>query len=226
MISAARSTTAASAASVSTVARLAIKFCMVDPSVAPDLRRSSSAAIAAQVESQRLRGSGASTFRTGEGASPAATALVRDSANCSSSDASALRRLAAASAVNSSSSCESTPMPAAHRRPMRRRNCRSTFLQRLSSVSSSRSESRYFCFQSVVSDTGLVSRELLNVSVAMREALEPFLDAGPIGPGGLHDRLLGKDRKLMLLKPAILIATLLAASSVSARPQIYTYMDA
>jgi Transglycosylase SLT domain/Domain of unknown function (DUF4124) len=30
----------------------------------------------------------------------------------------------------------------------------------------------------------------------------------------------------MLLKPAILIATLLAASTVSARPQIYTYVDA
>ena len=30
----------------------------------------------------------------------------------------------------------------------------------------------------------------------------------------------------MVLKPAILIATLLMASSVAARPQIYTYVDA
>jgi soluble lytic murein transglycosylase-like protein len=37
---------------------------------------------------------------------------------------------------------------------------------------------------------------------------------------------LAEDRKFMALKPTLLIVTLLMASSVAARPQIYTYVDA
>jgi soluble lytic murein transglycosylase-like protein len=37
---------------------------------------------------------------------------------------------------------------------------------------------------------------------------------------------LAEDRKFMMLKPAVLIVSLLMASSVAARPQIYTYVDA
>ena len=103
-------------------------------------------------------GSVAVRCSTGDVASTATTAIVNDAASRSSSTASALRRFAAASAVNSSSSCGSTPMPAAHRRPIRRRRTCSMSRQRFSSISISRSESRYFCFQSVISDKGLASR--------------------------------------------------------------------
>ena len=72
---------------------------------------------------------------TGAAASTATTVVVSESASRASSWASALRRFAAASAVNSSSSLRFTPMPAAHRRPTRRRRTCSTCFQRSSSAS-------------------------------------------------------------------------------------------
>jgi len=93
---------------------------------------------------------------TGATASTATTVVVSESASLASSSASALRRLAAASAMSSSSSCGLTPMPAAHRRPMSRRSTCSIWRQRASSDSISIRESRYFCFQSEVSDTAKV----------------------------------------------------------------------
>jgi hypothetical protein len=90
---------------------------------------------------------------TGATASTATTVVVSDSDSLASSSASALRRLAAASTINSSSSCGLTPMPAAHKRPISRRSTCSIWRQRASSASISTRESRYFCFQSEVSDT-------------------------------------------------------------------------
>jgi soluble lytic murein transglycosylase-like protein len=55
---------------------------------------------------------------------------------------------------------------------------------------------------------------------------KPFLDAGPIGPASFGLGFAQGRRKIMVLKPAFLIASLLMASAAAARSHIYTYVDA